>query len=69
MKDILNNTDESLEEFVLVMIVLPLEAFMLIFSNTLLISQRLNMVEVGAKIFVFAISLLGTTIQDGGCMK
>ena len=65
MKDTLDSTDESLEEFVLAMMVLPLEASMLMFSDTPLISQRLDMAEVGAKRFVFAISLLDTTIQDG----
>ena len=66
MKDTLDSTDESLEEFVLAMMVLSLEASMLISSDTPLISQGLDMAEVGAKRFVFAISLLDTTIQDGG---
>ena len=46
--------------------VLLLGTSMLMFSDIPLISQRLDMAEVGAKIFVFTISLLGTTIQDSG---
>jgi len=48
------------------MMVLPLGAFMLMFSNTLLISQGLDIVEVEAKRFVFVISLLGATIHNNG---
>ena len=66
MEDTLDSTNESLEKFVLAMMVLPLGAFMLMSSNTPLISQGLDMAEVEAKRFVFAISLLDTTIQDGG---
>ena len=62
----MNSTNESLEEFVLTMMVLPLGVFMLMFSNTLLISQGLDMVEVEAKRFVFVISLLGATIHNNG---
>ena len=46
--------------------VLLLGTSMLMFSDIPLISQRLDMAEVGAKIFVFTISLLDTTIQDSG---
>ena len=66
MEDTLDSTNESLEKFVLAMMVLPLGASMLMSSNTPLISQGLDMAEVEAKRFVFAISLLDTTIQDGG---
>ena len=44
--------------------ILPLGTSMLMFSDTPLISQRLDMAEVGAKI-----SLLSTTIQDSGMKK
>ena len=66
MEDTLDSTNESLEKFVLALMVLPLGASMLMSSNTPLISQGLDMAEVEAKRFVFAISLLDTTIQDGG---
>ena len=49
--------------------ILPLGASMLMFSDTPLILQRLDMAEVGAKIFVFTISLLSATIQDSGMKK
>ena len=44
---------------------LPLRPFMLMSSDTLLVSLGLDIAEE-LKWCLFAISLLGTTIQDGG---
>ena len=48
------------------MVDLPLGAPIYIFSKIPLKSAGLDMAERIVKEFIFAISLLGTTIQDGG---
>jgi len=58
--------DSSLERFMLDMLDLSLEAFMQTSSKILLSSLELDIAKVVEKVFLFAISLLGTTIQDGG---
>jgi len=55
----------SLKEFLLMMLDLPLELSLLMSSNMLLLLLRLDIAEE-LKWYLFAISLLGATIQDGG---
>jgi len=55
----------SLEEFLLTILDLPLGLSMLISSDTLLVSLRLDIAEE-LKGYLFTIFLLGATIQDGG---
>ena len=69
MEDTLESTDNSLNEFVLAMADLPLEASICIFSETPLDSTGSDMAEVVVKMFVFAISLLDATIHDGSMRK
>ena len=65
MEKALDITEDSLEEFVLEIVVLPLRALIWIFSETALDSRGLNIAEIEKITFVFAISLLSATIQDG----
>ena len=66
IEDALESTDDSLDEFALAMADLPLGAPICISSETPLESAGLDMAEGIVKEFIFAISLLGATIQDGG---
>jgi len=61
----LEAVEYSLEKFLLIMLDLPLGPSMLMSSNTLLVSLRLDIVEE-LKGYLFTISLLGPTIQDSG---
>jgi len=58
--------DGFLERFRLDMLNLSLKAFMQTSSKILLSSLELDIAKVVEKEFLFVISLLGTTIQDGG---
>ena len=60
----LDSMDDALDEFVLVMADLPLGTPIWISSETPLESIRLDMAEEVVKEFIFANSLLSTTIQD-----
>lgn len=62
----LDSMDDALDEFALVMADLPLGTPIWISSETLLESIRLDMAEEVVKEFIFANSLLSTTIQDSG---
>ena len=64
-EEVLELTKKSLEEFLLIVLDLSLVLSMLMFSNTLLVSLRLDITE-RVKLYLFTISLLGTIIQDGG---
>jgi len=64
-EEVLELTEDTLEEFLLTALDLPLGSSMLMSSDTLLVSLRLDIAE-GVKLYLFAISLLGATIQDGG---
>ena len=66
IEDALESTDDSLDEFALAMVDLPLGAPIYISSKIPLKSAGLDMAERIVKEFIFTISLLGTTIQDGG---
>jgi len=55
----------SLEEFLLMILDLPLGLSMLMSSNTLLVLLRLDIAKE-LKGYLFVIFLLGATIQDGG---
>jgi len=59
-------TEPSLEELTLDLEDLPLNRSILMSSDPLLISVRQDIAEGDLKGFIFAISLLGTTIQGGG---
>ena len=65
-EEALDSIDNSLDEFILATVDLPLGAPIWISSETQLESARLDMAEEVIKGFMFAISLLGATIQDGG---
>jgi len=65
IEEVLELAKDFLEKFLLTTLNLPLELSMLMSSNTLLISLRLDIVEE-VKLYLFVISLLGATIQDGG---
>jgi len=65
IEKVLELAEDFSEEFLLIILNLPLKSSMLMSSNTLLVSLRLDIVE-GVKLYLFVISLLGTTIQDGG---
>jgi len=58
--------EESLEEFGLSAEEDSFGAFILMFSEMLLISIGLDIGRKKGNWFVFAISLIGTPIQDGG---
>ena len=58
----------SLKKFLLTILDLPLGLSILMSSNTLLVSLRLDIAEE-LKGYLFTISLLGTTIQDSGIEK
>ena len=62
----LDSMDDTLDEFALVMADLPLGALIWISSEIPLEFIRLDMAEEVVKEFIFANSLLGTTIQDSG---
>ena len=64
IEDVLESTDDFLNEFMLAMADLPFGAPICIFSETSLDSAGLDMAEVVVKRFVFAISLLDTTMYD-----
>jgi len=66
MDDTLDSTEDSLDELVLETIDLPLGAPIGTSSEPALDFTGLDMAEVEVKMFEFAISLLGATIQDGG---
>ena len=57
---------DSLEEFVLDDLDLLLSLFMFISLEMLLTSTEYNIAEKNRKEYVFALSLLDATIQDGG---
>ena len=65
-EEALDIIEDSLEEFVLKMVVLPPEALIWIFSEIALDLRELDIAEIEEIMFVFIISLLGTTIQDDG---
>ena len=58
--------DNSLNMFMLTTLNMPLGAPIWISSDILLKSARLDMAEKVVKGFIFAISLLGIIIQNGG---
>ena len=64
MEDDLNSMEDFLDKFILEMIDLSLGAFIWISSGTTLDLRGLDIAEEKEKMFVFTISLLGTTIQD-----
>lgn len=66
MEETLDSTDNSLNIFVLEMIVLPLEPLIWTFSKIALDSRGLAIAKEEEEIFKFAISLLGATIQNSG---
>ena len=68
-EEALDITDDFLDEIVLDMVVLPLVALIWIFSGMVLNSWGLDIAENKEEVFKFAISLLGTIIQDGGTRK
>ena len=66
IEEALDITEDSLKEFILEMIVLPLGTSIWVSLETALDLKGLDIAEIKEIIFVFAISLLDTTIQDGG---
>ena len=66
MEDTLDSIKDSFDELVLKMMNLPLGAPISTSSEIALDSIKLNMADVEVKIFKFTISLLDTTIKDGG---
>ena len=65
IEDTLESTNDSLDEFALVIADLLLGTYICIFSKTSLESARLDMAKGIVKEFIFTISLLDTAIQDG----
>ena len=64
-EEALDITEDSLEEFMLETVVLPLEVLIWISSEIALNLRGLDIAKIEGIMFVFTISLLGTTIQDG----
>jgi len=62
----LESVEDSLEELTLNLLDLSLRGPMLMSSESLLITLELDIAEEMIKRFLFAIFLLGATIQDGG---
>ena len=66
MEEALDITEDSLIEFMLETVVLPLGVHIWMFSETALDLRELDIAEIEEIMFVFIISLLGATIQDDG---